>query len=200
MIDQLIEIDTKIFLYLNNLGVPFWDNFWMFVTAKISWIPLYLAVSVALISRLGWRVGLLAISVLLLLLGFTDQMTNLFKHGFERLRPCHNLDIVDQIRLVKPHCGGRFGFISGHAGNSFAFAAGSSLILRSYFCWYPFVILIWAGMVSYSRIYIGVHYPLDIFFGACFGLLSGVFFYFLYTKVQRKQFLNLLRLPTWKVK
>ena len=187
MIDKLVEIDIYVFLYLNNLGVPFWDDFWMFITGKISWIPLYLAVAIIIIKKLGWKVGILAISVLLLMFGFTDQITNLLKHSFMRLRPCHNLDIIDHIRLVKPHCGGQFGFTSGHAGNSFAFATGSSLILRS-LRWYPLIVLIWASMVSYSRVYIGVHYPLDILLGMCFGSLSGLFFYFIYSQVKRKWF------------
>ena len=191
MIDQLIKIDAELFLYLNNLGIPFWDGFWMFITRDISWVPMYLLIAVLLIRNYGWAEGLIAISLLLLLLGFTDQTTNFFKYSFKRLRPCHNLDIIDQIRLVKPYCGGRFGFTSAHAANSFAFAICSSLILRNRLPWYPYLILLWAGSLAYSRVYIGVHYPLDIFFGSCFGFISGLGFYFIYWKIKKTMALNI---------
>lgn len=186
MIDWLIQEDTSLFLYLNNLGTPTWDGFWMFYTTKYNWIPFY-ALLFYLISKTVTRRQLILIALLAaFLITFTDQITNLFKINFERLRPCHNEAINSFMRLVKPTCGGRFGFFSGHASNSMAVAFFAGLMLKTKYKYATYLLMVWAFGMAYSRVYIGVHYPLDILCGMLFGGFSGFLFYklFKYLNVQ----------------
>ena len=112
-----------------------------------------------------------------LLILVTDQATNLFKDGLERLRPCHEPVLKEMVRLVKPSCGGLYGYFSGHASNSFALAVFFSCIFGVKYIRLPFLLLFVAFLVAYSRIYIGVHYPLDVFSGMVFGSFVGMVFY-----------------------
>ena len=112
-----------------------------------------------------------------LLILVTDQATNLFKDGLERLRPCHEPVLKEMVRLVKPSCGGLYGYFSGHASNSLALAVFFSCIFGVKYIRLPFLLLFVAFLVAYSRIYIGVHYPLDVVSGMVFGSLVGMVFY-----------------------
>ena len=175
----MIHLDEQLFLWLNNLGTLSWDGFWLFMTNKYNMIPLYLFLLGLSIWYWGWKKGLGVLVIALLMIAFTDQVTNLFKSGFARLRPCHDPDIAPLMRLVKAGCGGKYGFFSGHASNSFAvalFFVGLFQHQYGHMRW----LLLWAALVAYSRIYVGVHYPLDILCGALFGAISGYGFQKLY--------------------
>lgn len=119
---------------------------------------------------------------------FTDQVTNLFKDGFQRPRPCRTKDIEGLVRFVAPRCG-KYGFFSGHSSNSMAVAVFVGLLLRPYYKKLIFVLLFWCALVAYSRIYVGVHYPLDIVSGLTFGALAGFMFYKLQAYL-RKRFIS----------
>ena len=175
----MIHLDEQLFLWLNNLGTPSWDGFWLFMTNKYNMAPLYLFLLGFSIWKWGWKKGLGVLGVALLMIAFTDQVTNLFKSGFARLRPCHDPDIAPLMRLVKAKCGGQFGFFSGHASNSFAVALFFIGLFHKQYSHMRWLIL-WAAIVAYSRVYVGVHYPLDIFCGAIFGIASGYKFHRLY--------------------
>ena len=118
---------------------------------------------------------------------FTDQTTNFFKYSFSRLRPCHEEDLIGIIRLLKSNCGGLYGYFSAHASNSFALASFFSMLYRKNGIKIPIFLISVAVLVSYSRIYIGVHYPFDVISGAFFGILSGYLFY-LFSKKYFKVF------------
>ena len=176
MIEQLLHYDTELFLYLNNLGSTNWDGLWLTITNKLTFIPLYAVLLFLIYRHLGWKVTLFLIFVIAAMITFTDQITNVFKDGFQRPRPCRAKDIEELVRFVAPRCG-KYGFFSGHSSNSMAAAVFAGLLLRPYYKNLIFILLLWSAIVAYSRIYVGVHYPLDIVCGLAFGAISGFGFY-----------------------
>jgi len=176
MIDQVIDYDILLFLFLNNLGTESWDAFWLVVTNKYTFIPLYAFLLYLLYKKFGLKALLIMVVVIALMIVFTDQITNLFKRSFQRARPCGNPDIIDQMRFIAIRCG-KYGFFSGHSSNSMAAAIFGGLMLRPFYKKLIFILLFWSAVVAYSRIYVGVHYPLDIVCGLAFGAISGFIFY-----------------------
>lgn len=188
MLEQLIELDQELFLFLNGLGTSTWDGFWLFYTDKVHWIPLYVVLLYLMYKKIN-NIKLFGIMliVIVLMITFTDQVTNLFKKVLVmRLRPCYEDGVADAMRLVRSWCGGRYGYFSGHASNSMAVAVFTGLILRTKYKHLIFILLCWAFVMAYSRIYVGVHYPLDIVSGMLFGALSGFGFYKLNAYLQRR--------------
>ena len=122
MLEKLLHLDQEVFVYLNNLGSPFWDGFWMFMTNKWSSIPLYLILLILAYRSLGLKKTLLLLVSIALVITVSDQLSNFFKIGVGRLRPCYDPDLSGLIRLVKTSCGGKYGYFSAHASNSFAIA------------------------------------------------------------------------------
>ncbi|WP_179345652.1 phosphatase PAP2 family protein [Winogradskyella ursingii] len=190
MIEQLIELDQELFLYLNGLGNTYWDAFWLTYTAKIHWIPLYATLAYLIYRRLGTKMVVLTLITAILMVSFTDQITNLFKHGLERLRPCHEAGVAEVMRLVKDGCGGRYGYFSGHSSNSMGVAVIVGLILKNKYKYLLPMLIVWSILMGYSRIYIGVHYPLDVVSGLTFGAISGFGFYKLDKYLQSRFTLN----------
>ncbi|WP_242093047.1 phosphatase PAP2 family protein [Aestuariivivens sediminicola] len=177
MLDQILHYDTELFLYLNNLGSPSWDGFWLAITNKFIFGSLMgIVLFVLLYRKFGLKYTLLLIVVVALMITFTDQITNLFKRTFERHRPCRTEVVMDQMRFIAVRCG-LYGFFSGHASNSMAVAIFGGLMLRSQHKWLLFALISFSLLVAYSRIYVGVHYPLDIICGLIFGVFSGSVFY-----------------------
>ena len=188
MLDQLLQYDKELFLFLNNLGTPTWDNFWLVVTNKLTFIPLYAVLLYLVYKHLGLKSLLFLVLVIVLMITFTDQVTNVFKRGFERLRPCGEEGVKEFMRYIAPRCG-KYGFFSGHSSNSMAAAVFAGLLLRPYYRKRIFILLFWSALVAYSRIYVGVHYPLDIISGMIFGAFSGFIFYKL-QKYVRQRFIS----------
>ncbi len=192
MLEFFTDIDTTVFLFLNNLGTEFWDPFWLKMSEVFVWIPLYLALIVGLFFLFKTKTALWAILAIALNVVLTDQgSVRLFKNQFERLRPCHEESIQDQIRLVKGHCGGQYGFVSSHASNTFGIAVLVGLFYTRRWSWVYYTMLIWASLVAYSRIYLGVHYPLDIIFGAAYGAICGALVYYLFKVGTQPQYKHL---------
>ncbi|MBO3097450.1 phosphatase PAP2 family protein [Gelidibacter pelagius] len=177
MIDQILQLDTDVFIYLNSLGTKTWDPFWMAYTSKFNWIPLYALLLYLMFRQMRLKAVLITLLAVALMILVTDQVTNLFKNGFHRLRPCHLAELIDGMRLVKSSCGGQYGFFSGHASNTMAAAIFIGLTLKKRFKYLIYLLIVWAILMGYSRIYIGVHYPLDVLLGMLFGVLTGALFY-----------------------
>ncbi|MCK0108990.1 phosphatase PAP2 family protein [Flavobacteriaceae bacterium S0825] len=188
MIDQLLQYDTELFIFLNSLGSSTWDGLWLVITNKLTFIPLYTILLYLIYKRLGWKTFLLLVFVIAAMITFTDQITNLFKDGFQRPRPCRESELEGLIRYVAPRCG-KYGFFSGHSSNSMAAAVFAGLLLKPYYKNLIFILLFWSAIVAYSRIYVGVHYPLDIVCGLAFGAIAGFIFYKLQVNL-RKRFIS----------
>ncbi len=179
--ETLIELDKALFVYLNSLGSENYDLIWLFITDKKSSIPLYLILIYFLCKKFLLKDLFKYLFITLLLILFTDQISGFFKDYFERLRPCHDQEINSYIRIVKQGCGGLFGFFSSHAANSFGLATFFYLTLKNYSNLFKYLFL-WALIVSYSRIYVGVHFPIDIISGIYFGIFSGYIFSLIFSK------------------
>jgi undecaprenyl-diphosphatase len=168
MIEKLNHIDQKWLLWLNSFHTDFFDRFMFFVSGKYEWIPLYVIILGFIIWKYRWK-SLWIILAVIILITLSDQLANILKAGVKRLRPCKDPDIGHLVHLVNNYCRSSYGFVSGHAANSFALATFLSLLFRKK--WVTIAIFIWAALISYSRIYLGVHYPGDVICGALIGIL-----------------------------
>lgn len=186
MLDQLIAYDKTLFLFLNNLGSPTWDTLWLVITNKFTFIPLYAFLLFLLYKKRGIESLLIILILSALMIAFTDQLANVFKHGFQRPRPCRQEGVMEFMRFLAPRCG-RYGFFSAHAASSMAVAVYIGLLLKPFYKNLIFILLFWSATVAYSRIYVGVHYPLDIICGMAIGAITGfaIFKLFLYIKKRR---------------
>jgi undecaprenyl-diphosphatase len=173
MLEYLKSIDTDLFLAINGAHSSFFDFLMFWASDKWIWIPLYLFFAYLLFKNYGKRVW-----ILILLAGFAIALsdfssTYLFKYVFQRPRPCHEPALEGIIHLINGQCGGRYGFISSHASNSFALATFLALLLGKKIRFFTPLILIWALLLCYSRVYLGVHYPGDVILGGIWGAGIG---------------------------
>lgn len=182
VLNYIIEKDRELFVYLNSLGSEKWDFFWLSVTDKYTWIPLYILILFLLFWYYGWKKALVLFFITALLVAFTDQFVNLIKYTTHRLRPNNDPSLQDFIRVLKNS--GGYSFVSGHATNSFAVSTFIILSFQKLFKPIYFV-LIWPFLFLYSRIYIGVHFPIDLFFGMLLGIVIGYGFYRFSTMILR---------------
>lgn len=186
---QILNWDTELFLYLNNFYSDYWDTLMLLITRKETWIPFFLAILFAFVKNYRNKSFLIIFFVALTILA-SDQISVLLKETIQRLRPVHEPSIQHLVHNVLRK-GGLYGFVSSHAANAFAILIFTGKIFRNKGYWMLF--LFWALIFSYSRIYSGVHYPLDIIGGALLGCLIGWAFYKLLMFVENHFFLA--RLP-----
>jgi undecaprenyl-diphosphatase len=171
MIEWLDEIDKALFVFLNGFHNPITDVFWSTVTNKYTWIPLYLFFIFLMFKNYGMT-GWWYLIGFFITVALSDYISSgLMKPYFERLRPCHNPELQNIIHLVLG-CGSKFGFVSGHSANSFSIATFIWLLFGNRHPVWRWL-FVWAAMVAYSRIAIGVHYPGDLLVGALLGLICG---------------------------
>ena len=189
MLEQLLDLDTELFVYLNSLGSERWDSMWLAITNEFTFVPLYSVLLFLIYKKFGLKPLLLMIVVIAAMITFTDQTTNIVKRSVLRFRPCACEEIMDTIRYIAERCSSNRSFFSGHASNSMAAAVFGGLVLRPYFKKLIFILLFWAFVVAYSRIYVGVHFPIDILCGMTFGALAGFGFYKL-NKYLLKRFIS----------
>ena len=185
MLETIKELDTNLLICLNGLGSEKYDNFWLFITDQLHWTPLFLLFFYLIYKKIGGRQTLYVLLFVAILIAFTDQTCNLFKHTFQRLRPCNNPDLASIIRIVQVRKS--YSFFSGHAANTMAVAAFLFLVLKRHFKYFGLLFL-WPLVFAYSRIYLGLHYPGDILAGYFFGALFGSLLYLVYRKLKPQYF------------
>jgi undecaprenyl-diphosphatase len=185
MIDKILSLDTEVLIFLNGLGSERYDSLWLIITQQLYWTPFFLVLLFFIYKKLGLKQTVYLILAIAVLITFTDQVTNVFKNGFQRLRPCSNPEINTIIRVVQSRTS--FSFFSGHASNSMAVTVFIYSVMRSQYK-YMYLLFLWPIIFAYSRIYLGLHYPLDILSGYLFGIFSGYSVFKIYQIVQKKYF------------
>jgi undecaprenyl-diphosphatase len=173
MIDQLMEWDRDLFLYLNGFHTAWLDPVMLLITETLVWLPLFIFLLYLIVHDhpKNWWIVLVGIAVTILL---ADQITStLMKPYFARLRPSRDPALEALVHIVGDYRGGKFGFASSHAANTLGLATFFFLLMGKSKRW-MLLLFVWAALVTYSRIYLGVHYPGDILIGSLIGALAGL--------------------------
>ena len=167
-------LDARLFLWLNGMHADWLDSVMVALTEMWPWIPIYIFWAFLVIRRYGKRSVWLFLAVALVVLCSDQLSAHVCKPLFHRLRPCFNPELEGLVHLPKGFPGGQYGFVSSHAANTFAIAAFLTAALRRSWRWVGWTLYGWAAISSYTRIYMGVHYPGDILCGAVLGILIGL--------------------------
>ncbi|MFD2033764.1 phosphatase PAP2 family protein [Belliella marina] len=184
MIESLRAWDENLFIYLNGFHIDFLDPIVFQLTQTWPWIPLYLFLIYLIVKKFGKESWWVMISIGLTIL-FADQFTSGFmKPFFERLRPCHD-PMWEGIIHNFGKCGGSYGFASSHSSNSFGIATIMTLTLSDRYKAVKWLFL-WAALFSYTRIYLGVHYPADVLVGAFVGVISAYISFYIGSFIKSK--------------
>lgn len=183
MLEKIIDLDKSLFVFLNNLGSEPFDGFWLLITKQFNWIPFFLLLLIILYKKIGQKKLLLLLLIVAVMITFSDQVTNLIKNNVQRLRPCNDEELSSIIRIIRDS--ETFSYFSGHASNSMAAMMFVFLILRRFYK-YSYLIFLFPLIFAYSRIYLGLHFPLDIISGYIFGSLVGILFYRIYNVIITK--------------
>lgn len=180
MLEKLLEWDRDTFVYLNNLGIEEYDIFWTTVTDFNTWIPLFLTFIGLIFWKYPKREALFVLLIIASTILFVMAATDITKYYVARLRPNNTEEINTLIRILKSPT--TYSFFSGHSASSFSITTIFVLFLKNRikWCW---VFYLWPLLFASSRIFVGVHYPVDIIVGMFVGILSAIFFYQIYIKV-----------------
>lgn len=179
MLENLIHFDQQLLLMLNGSNSVYWDGVWMTITTVGTWLFFYLMLFVVLVRSNDMRHLLLIVGMVGLAILLADQgASGICKPLFHRFRPSHEPALVGLVDIVDGYVGGKYGFFSSHAANGFAICTFLSLVIRHN--WASYTLVAYAALTSYSRIYLGLHYPGDILCGMIWGVFCGFIIYRLY--------------------
>lgn len=180
------DIDSQLFLFLNGLRADWLDPVMIAITQMWVWLPVYLFLIYLVVKQYGKRCWIFFLVVGVVVLCSDQLSAHVCKPLFQRLRPCYNVDFQDLINLPKGMAGGHYGFVSSHAANTFAIGTFLTAALRKNTKWIGWLLFAWAFLSSYSRIYIGYHYPGDILCGAVLGILIGLIIWKLFQILEKR--------------
>jgi undecaprenyl-diphosphatase len=173
LLQQLLHLDYQVMLFINRVMIhPVMDQLTLFMRESIFHVPLYIFLLIFVVQQYGkkgiwWFLG--AVS----LIAFADLISSHFiKDYFARPRPCRDPYIMHQIRFLAKYCGANGSFTSSHAVNHFAFAAYGYFTLGKTSPWFKYL-FVWAAIIAYSQVYVGVHFPSDVLVGGFLGMLFG---------------------------
>ena len=193
MIDTIKQLDEELFLLLNSAHCALCDTFMWYVSKMWLWTPVYVWMVYMLFSRkskLNAVIALLCIAGLLFLTDFVAVKT--VKETVMRLRPTHNPRFQGLVHMVQDELGnfykgGRYGFFSNHASNFAGVSVFFGLLMKPLSKWVYAAIASWVALIGYSRIYLGVHYPLDVLVGFAYGGIAGLFMFWVYGRFEKRE-------------
>lgn len=183
MLEKIVSIDKQLFLYLNNLGSEWFDYYWVLATKQTNWTPFFIFLLFLIYKKTNLKSTLIILLFVSVLVIFGDQFTNLIKELVQRTRPCNDLEILHKTRVLYRTI--TYSYFSGHATNSTAVCVFLFLLFKHKIK-YLYFIFLWPAIFAYSRIYIGVHFPLDILSGFFVGTIFGYLFYLVFNKYAQK--------------
>jgi len=181
MLESITQVDTNLFLLINQANNSFLDSVMYYASSKLFWIPLYILFIVLIGIKYKWK-AIIAIIFVVIAVGIADLTSvHLFKNVFQRLRPCYEPALTPIINNIVG-CGGKYGFVSSHAANSFAIVIMIIKLIGDKHKWVNWLMPLWGVLILYSRIYLGKHYPADVIVGAILGMIIGWIIYLAFEK------------------
>lgn len=190
MLEDLKQFDTELFLAINGKHNAFFDTIMYWASDKLFWIPFY-AVIVFFLVRIYKKFTIYILLAITVTITLCDQTASgLLKNLVKRFRPSHEPTLAGLVHLSEAGPGGKYGFVSSHSANAFGLVTFLFFLLPAKYNWLKIILLFWALLVSYSRIYNGVHYPFDILGGALVGVLSGSLVWIIFRAIFKKSDFN----------
>lgn len=190
MLEYLMQLDKELFLFLNGLNTDWLDPVMYYISYKFFWIPFYILLLWICYKHYSWKTTLFILLFVAILITMSDQISGLIKDLTQRFRPSRDESLRDLVHIVFGYRGGGYSFVSAHASNSFALALFMIHLLKNKIRFIVPVMITWAILKSYSRIYLGVHYPADVIGGIILGILCAMIIIQVWDFLYRKYFID----------